>query len=109
MDARVGRRALAALPIALLGSLLAVAPAADQPASTRQPEAVYPLRGWPLHRTHYVQQRAGARRSLEIMGDKVGRSPVCATPLQQTWWDGRSGDYAPTYYLHSDAPLYYYS
>jgi hypothetical protein len=30
-------------------------------------------------------------------------------PLQQTWAYENSGNYAPTYYLQSDAPLYYYS
>ena len=30
-------------------------------------------------------------------------------PLQQTWSYENSGDFAPTYYLQSDAPLYYYS
>jgi hypothetical protein len=43
------------------------------------------------------------------MGDKVGRSTLFGIPLQQTWSYGNSGDFAPTYYLQSDAPLYYYS
>jgi predicted TIM-barrel fold metal-dependent hydrolase len=43
------------------------------------------------------------------MGDKVGRSTVFGIPLQQTWSYENSGDFAPTYYLQSDAPLYYYS
>src|SRR5262249_33121733 len=30
-------------------------------------------------------------------------------PLQQTWSYGNTGAFAPTYYLQSDAPLYYYS
>ena len=30
-------------------------------------------------------------------------------PLQQQWSYRVDGDRAPTYYLHSDAPLYYYS
>ena len=30
-------------------------------------------------------------------------------PLQQDWSYQNSGDYAPTYYLQTDAPLYYYS
>jgi predicted TIM-barrel fold metal-dependent hydrolase len=29
--------------------------------------------------------------------------------LQQMWFYGNTGDFAPTYYLQSDAPLYYYS
>jgi hypothetical protein len=43
------------------------------------------------------------------MGDKIGRSTLFGIPLQQTWSYENSGDYAPTYYLQSDAPLYYYS
>jgi hypothetical protein len=43
------------------------------------------------------------------MGDKVCRSTVFGIPLQQTWSYENSGDFAPTYYLQSDAPLYYYS
>ena len=30
-------------------------------------------------------------------------------PLQQQWSYANTGDFAPTYYLHTDAPLYYYS
>jgi hypothetical protein len=45
----------------------------------------------------------------QIMGDKVGRSTLFGIPLQQQWSYGNSGDFAPTYYLQSDAPLYYYS
>jgi hypothetical protein len=43
------------------------------------------------------------------MGSRVGRSTLFGIPLQQEWSYGNSGDYAPTYYLQSDAPLYYYS
>jgi predicted TIM-barrel fold metal-dependent hydrolase len=62
-----------------------------------------------FHLTNYVQQGITARRYLEIMGDKVGRSTLFGIPLQQTWSYGNSGDFAPTYYLQTDAPLYYYS
>src|SRR3974377_35026 len=43
------------------------------------------------------------------MGDKIGRSALFGIPLQQTWDFANSGSFAPTYYLQSDAPLYYYS
>ena len=43
------------------------------------------------------------------MGDTVGRSTLFGIPLQQTWSFQNTGKAAPTYYLHSDAPLYYYS
>jgi predicted TIM-barrel fold metal-dependent hydrolase len=43
------------------------------------------------------------------MRDRVGRVALFGIPLQQTWSYENSGDFAPTYYLHSDEPLYYYS
>ncbi len=43
------------------------------------------------------------------MGDKVGRVALFGIPLQQQWAYENTGDFAPTYYLQTDAPLYYYS
>jgi hypothetical protein len=43
------------------------------------------------------------------MSDRVGRVAVFGIPLQQTWSYENSGDFAPTYYLQTDEPLYYYS
>lgn len=62
-----------------------------------------------FHLTNYVQEGPTAARFVEIMGDQVGRSTLFGIPLQQTWSHENSGDFAPTYYLQSDAPLYYYS
>jgi predicted TIM-barrel fold metal-dependent hydrolase len=62
-----------------------------------------------FHLTNYIQEGLTAERFLQIMGTRVGRSALFGIPLQQTWAHGNSGDYAPTYYLQSDAPLYYYS
>jgi predicted TIM-barrel fold metal-dependent hydrolase len=62
-----------------------------------------------FHLTNYVQKGTDIHKYLEIMGDKVGRSTLFGIPLQQTWSYANSGNYAPTYYLQSDAPLYYYS
>jgi hypothetical protein len=62
-----------------------------------------------FHLTNYIQEGPSARRYIEIMGDRVRRSTLFGIPLQQTWSHANSGTYAPTYYLHSDAPLYYYS
>jgi hypothetical protein len=62
-----------------------------------------------FHLTNYVQEGIDARRYLEIMGTRVRRSTLFGIPLQQQWSFNNSGDFAPTYYLHSDAPLYYYS
>src|SRR6516165_1484275 len=63
-----------------------------------------------FHLTNYVQKGTDIHKYVEqIMGDKVGRSTLFGIPLQQQWSYGNSGDFAPTYYLQSDAPLYYYS
>ena len=62
-----------------------------------------------FHLTNYVQQGIDARQFLQIMGNRVQRSTLFGIPLQQMWSHANSGDFAPTYYLHSDAPLYYYS
>ena len=43
------------------------------------------------------------------MGTRVGRVALFGIPLQQQWSYRVDGDQAPTYYLNSDAPLYYYS
>jgi len=62
-----------------------------------------------FHLTNYVQEGTDIRDFLRIMGTRAGRSTLFGIPLQQTWSHQNSGDYAPTYYLQSDAPLYYYS
>lgn len=62
-----------------------------------------------FHLTNYIQEGTDIRDFLEIMGDKVGRSTVFGLPLQQMWSYANSGDFAPWYYLQTDAPLYYYS
>lgn len=63
-----------------------------------------------FHLTNYVQEGITARYYLDsIMGDKVGRSTLFGIPLQQQWSHRVTGDNAPSYYLDTDAPLYYYS
>jgi predicted TIM-barrel fold metal-dependent hydrolase len=62
-----------------------------------------------FHLTNYVQEGIDVHQFLQIMGTRVGRSTLFGIPLQQTWSYANSGDYAPTYYLNTDAPLYYYS
>jgi hypothetical protein len=62
-----------------------------------------------FHLTNYIQQGIDARQFLQIMGTRVRRSTLFGIPLQQMWSHANSGDFAPTYYLQSDAPLYYYS
>ena len=62
-----------------------------------------------FHLTNYVQEGITAADLLKLMGTRVCRSTLFGIPLQQTWSYRVSGDQAPTYYLDSDAPLYYYS
>jgi Amidohydrolase len=62
-----------------------------------------------FHLTNYVQEGIDPRAFLKIMGETVGRSTLFGIPLQQQWSYGNTGDFAPTYYLQTDAPLYYYS
>ncbi len=62
-----------------------------------------------FHLTNYIQQGTDIHDFLKIMGTKVGRVALFGIPLQQQWSYSNSGEYAPTYYLQTDAPLYYYS
>lgn len=55
------------------------------------------------------QEGTDTQDFLDILGDKVGRVALFGIPLQQTWDYANSGDYAPGYYLQTDALLYYYS
>ena len=61
------------------------------------------------HLTNYIQEGTDIRDFVKLMDGKVGRSAIFGIPLQQQWSFRVDGDRAPTYYLRSDAPLYYYS
>ncbi len=62
-----------------------------------------------FHLTNYVQEGPSARDVLKIMEGRVCRSTLFGIPLQQQWSHRLTGDFAPTYYMDSDARLYYYS
>src|SRR5215813_1073582 len=62
-----------------------------------------------FHLTNYIQEGTDIHKFLQIMGTKVGRVALFGIPLQQQWSYRNSGDRAPTYYLETDSPLYYYS
>jgi hypothetical protein len=104
---------LTLMPIASLrriGVLLLFSAAAGLPAASFAADADgYLYNDSHFHLTNYVQQGTPVADYLAIMGDKVERSTLFGIPLQQTWSYANSGDYAPTYYLQTDAPLYYYS
>ena len=63
-----------------------------------------------FHLTNYIQEGIDVRA---VPADHGRRGSAASTlfgiPLQQQWSYGNSGDFAPTYYLQTDAPLYYYS
>jgi len=62
-----------------------------------------------VHLTNNIQEGPTIRELLTMMSGKANRVAVFGIPLQQQWSYRVDGDRAPTYYLHSDAPLYYYS
>jgi hypothetical protein len=82
--------------------LLSVAPARSQTSN-------YEFNDSHFHLTNNVQEGPSIRDFLNMMGNKAGRVALFGIPLQQQWSYRVDEDRAPTYYLHSDAPLYYYS
>ena len=80
--------------------------AAGRPASAA---GTFEVNDTHLHLTNYVQQGTDIHDFLDTMGTKVGRAAIFGIPLQQQWSYGNTGTFAPTYYLQTDAPLYYYS
>jgi predicted TIM-barrel fold metal-dependent hydrolase len=62
-----------------------------------------------FHLTNYIQEGTDIHDFVNMMGTTIGRSTLFGIPLQQEWDYENSGDFAPTYYLQTDAPLYYYS
>ena len=103
---RGGLRTL--LPVVCFGLALVVAGRVESTAPDSH-DAADEYYDWHFHLTNYIQQGIGIHDFLGIMGRRVGRSVLFGIPLQQQWSYANSGDFAPTYYLQSDAPLYYYS
>ena len=90
-----------------IGAIVCAA-SASMPALAQRTD--YEIHDVHFHLTNYMQEGTDIRaRSSRSMGDKVGRVALFGIPLQQTWSYENSGDFAPTYYLQTDAPLYYYS
>jgi len=92
----------ASIAFAVWGLTLTLPLAAQQPAADEFNDSHF-------HLTNYVQEGIDVRQFLKIMGRRVTRSTLFGIPLQQQWSYANSGNFAPTYYLQSDAPLYYYS
>ena len=94
------------LGIAVVAACVALLSA---PGRAMAAESVYELNDSHFHLTNHIQEGTDIHRFLEIMGDKVGRVALFGIPLQQMWSNENSAEFAPTYYLQTDAPLYYYS
>jgi hypothetical protein len=107
-EPRIRRRAAYAVLLGFpLVLLLRAAPVAAQDSARGAASAEF--NDSHFHLTNYIQEGTDIRRFLEIMGTRAGRVALFGIPLQQTWSYETSGDFAPTYYLQTDAPLYYYS
>jgi hypothetical protein len=74
-----------------------------------RPDAGVEFNDGHVHLTNYVQEGPEVHNFLELMGNRVERAVLFGIPLQQKWSHRISGDHAPTYYLDSNARLYYYS
>jgi hypothetical protein len=101
--------ALLVLALALRGAPGAAAPKAPAAKPATAASTGYEFDDSHFHLTNYIQEGITAPQFLAIMGNRVGRSTMFGIPLQQQWSYRISGDNAPTYYLDSDARLYYYS
>jgi predicted TIM-barrel fold metal-dependent hydrolase len=75
----------------------------------RAQSAGYEFNDAHFHLTNNIQEGPSIHDFLGMMGSHAGRVALFGIPLQQEWLYSVDGDRAPTYYLHSDAPLYYYS
>jgi len=79
------------------------------PAFSQAPTNDYLFNDSHFHLTNYIQEGIDIHDFLKIMGNKAGRVALFGIPLQQQWSYRVDGERGPTYYLNSDAPLYYYS
>jgi hypothetical protein len=102
------RRFACALIVAALCSLGSTRLCAQLRSAAPQ-TVPYELNDSHFHLTNYIQEGTDLHDFLKIMGTKVGRVALFGIPLQQEWSYLNSGTFAPTYYLQTDAPLYYYS
>jgi predicted TIM-barrel fold metal-dependent hydrolase len=105
-------RALRVAWVALVSLGLAAGSAPAQTSGTGKTRAAptaYEMNDVHFHLTNYIQEGTDIHDFLKIMGTRVGRVALFGIPLQQMWSYENTGDYAPTYYLQTDAPLYYYS
>jgi hypothetical protein len=99
-----------AFSLAITAAMLAASnPAASQSPHRATQAGEFLFNDSHFHLTNYVQEGIGIHDFLKIMGNKAGRVALFGIPLQQQWSYRIDADHAPTYYLNTDAPLYYYS
>ena len=106
---RIWRRLFICVCIIAVVCLCESGELSSQSQSTGSQYGMYELNDVHFHLTNYIQEGTDIHDFLRIMGTKVGRVALFGIPLQQQWSYQNSGDFAPTYYLQTDAPLYYYS
>src|SRR6187455_1907609 len=92
----------------IAAALLGVAAGAVAQAPSAAPSK-YLFNDNHFHLTNYIQEGIDIHDFLKVMGTKAGRVALFGIPLQQQWSYRVDENRAPTYYLNSDAPLYYYS
>ena len=92
---------------ALLSAAACFALAAGGPAAAQSPACEFSDSHF--HLTNYIQEGPSPSEILKLTAGRVCRSTLFGIPLQQQWSYHETGDFAPSYYLEADAPLYYYS
>jgi hypothetical protein len=95
--------------VKLIGMAAAAMTALGACPAAAQPGQACEFNDSHFHLTNYIQEGPSAAEHLKLIGGRVCRSTLFGIPLQQMWSYRESGDFAPTYYLEADAPLYYYS
>ena len=102
--------ALSFAPLRLcVKTLLAIALSLSSTPAQAPPNDTYLFNDSHFHLTNYIQEGVNIRDFLKVMGNKAGRVALFGIPLQQQWSYRVDENRGPTYYLNSDAPLYYYS
>lgn len=94
--------------ILLVGALYTARPS-SQTGYTPLANTQYEFDDAHFHLTNYIQEGTDIHDFLRIMGSHTGRVALFGIPLQQQWSYQNSETSAPTYYLQTDAPVYYYS
>ena len=102
-EGRAGGRTALVFAAAVLGLAGAAAPQENRGSASPDFHDSH------FHLTNYVQEGTEMADLVAMMGTRIGRSTVFGIPLQQQWSHDNTGDWAPIYYLQTDAPLYYYS